>query len=76
MEVAAGSANVGAWTAGGTVLTSNATPATYKIDGVAFVPSSGGVLDCTPSEVTTPALTLTAGGVTVPVATIGFTMCR
>jgi hypothetical protein len=76
MEVAAGSANVGAWTSGGTVLKGNVTLATYKIDGVAFVPSSGGVLDCSPSEVTTPAFTLTAGGVTVPVATIGFTMCR
>jgi hypothetical protein len=76
MQVAAGSANVGAWTSGGTVLKANVTLATYKIDGIAFVPSSGGVLDCSPSEVTTPAFTLTAGGVTVPVATIGFTMCQ
>jgi hypothetical protein len=76
MAVSAGSANVGAWTTGGTRFTPNAAPATYKIDGMAFVPSSGGVLDCSPSEVATPALALTAGGIGVSVPTIGFTMCQ
>jgi hypothetical protein len=76
MAVSAGSANVGAWTTGGTKLTPNTTLATYKIDGMASVPSSGGVLDCSPSEMTTPAFTLAAGGVDVSVPTIGFTMCQ
>ena len=76
VDVSAGSANVGAWSSGGTTLTANVTLATYKIDASAFVPSSGGTADCSPSEQTTPAFTLTAGGVTVPVQTLAFTMCQ
>jgi hypothetical protein len=76
LDVSAGSANVGAWSSGGTTLAANVTLATYKIDASAFVPSSGGVADCSPSEQTTPAFTLTAGGVTVPVQTLPFTMCQ
>jgi Domain of unknown function (DUF4382) len=76
MSVSSASANVGSWTSAGTMLNGNLTLATYKIDGVASVPSSGGLLDCSPSEMMTPAFTLSAGGVTVPVQTIGFTMCQ
>lgn len=76
MNVSSGSANVGAWTSRGTVLNGNITPATYKIDGAAFIPSAGGILDCSPSEVTTTALILSAGGTSVSVPTIGFTMCQ
>jgi hypothetical protein len=76
VEVSAGSANVGAWSAGGTNLSANVTPATYQIDGAAVVPSSGGLADCMPSELTTPGFTLAAGGVTVPVQTLAFTGCQ
>jgi Domain of unknown function (DUF4382)/Carboxypeptidase regulatory-like domain len=76
VDVSAGSANVGAWSSGGTTLTANVTLATYKIDSFAFVPSSGGLADCSPSEETTPAFTLTAGGATLAVPTLAFMMCQ
>jgi hypothetical protein len=76
LEVSAGSANVGAWSPGGTVLSPNVTLASYQIDGAAEVPSSGGLADCTPAEQTTPAFTLSAGGTTVPVQTLAFTSCQ
>lgn len=74
--VSSGAANVGAWSTSGTTLTANVTPATYKIDAVANVPSSGGALDCSPSEQTTAAFTLPAGGATVSVNTLAFSACQ
>ena len=62
LVVPSGAANVGAWSSSGTPLAPNITLATYKIDAVAFVPSSGGLADCSPPEQTTPAFTLSAGG--------------
>ena len=74
--VSSAAANVGPWSSIGTPLTPNVTLATYKIDGVAFVPSSGGLADCSPSELTTPAFTLSAGGITASVDTLSFTACQ
>ncbi len=76
LAVSSGAANVGAWSSGGTSLAANITLATYKIDGLAFVPSSGGATDCTPSEQTTAAFTLAAGGGTAAVDTLAFTSCQ
>ena len=76
MEVSAGAANVGAWSSAGTTLSGNVTLATYTIDANAEVPSSGGLADCNPSEQTTPAFTLSAGGITATVPTLAFTMCQ
>jgi hypothetical protein len=76
MVVSSGAANVGAWSSSGTTLTANVTLATYKIDGVAYVPSSGGVLDCSPPEQTTAAFMLAAGGIAVSVDTLAFTACQ
>jgi hypothetical protein len=76
IAVSSGAANAGAWSSSGTTLTPNVTLATYKIDAVAFVPSSGGVLDCSPSELTTAAFTLTAGGSTLSPDTLTFTACQ
>jgi hypothetical protein len=76
LEVSAGAANVGAWSAGGTMLTANVTLAAYQIDAAASVPSSGGLGDCSPSEMTTPSVILTAGGSTVAAPTLAFTMCQ
>ena len=56
------------------MLNGNVTLATYKIDGVAYVPSSGSVLDCSPSEVMTLAFTLS--GISTPVPAIGFITCQ
>ncbi len=76
MDAPAAGATVGAWSSSGTTLTPNAALAIYKIDGIAFEPSSGGTADCTPSELTSPALILTAGGSTVAVSTAAFTGCQ
>ncbi len=76
LAVSSGSANVGAWSSGGTSLAANITLATYKMDGLAFVPSSGGAADCSPSEQTTAAFTLTAGGSIVAVDPLAFTSCQ
>lgn len=76
LAVSSGAANVGAWSSSGTTITANITLATYKIDALAFVPSSGGVADCSPSEQTTAAFTMTAGGSTVAVDALAFTACQ
>jgi len=76
LAVSSGSANAGAWSSTGTTLTANVTLATYKFDGLAFVPSSGGLANCSPSEQATAAFTLIAGGSTVAVDTLEFTACQ
>jgi hypothetical protein len=76
MDTPAAGATLGAWSSTGTTLTPNAALAIYKLDGIAYVPSSGGTLDCTPSELTSAALILTAGGSTVAVPTATFTGCQ
>ena len=66
---------VGAFAASGTTLTQSALAAAYTIDGVAFVPSSGGTLDCSPSELKSTPVTPVAG-TTLPVSTLAFTGCQ
>ncbi len=76
LAVSSGAANVGAWSSSGTTLTANVTLATYKIEGQASVPSSGGLADCSPSELATNAFTLAAGGSAVTVDPLAFTACQ
>jgi len=76
LSVSSGAANAGAWSSTGTTITANVTLATYQIDGLAFVPSSGGLPDCSPSELTTAAFTLPAGGATVTVDPLAFAACQ
>ena len=76
LAVSSGTANVGAWSSSGTTLTANVTLATYKIEGQASVPSSGGLADCSPSELATNAFTLAAGGSAVTVDPLAFTACQ
>ena len=66
---------VGAFAAGGTTLTQSLLPAAYTIDGIAFVPSSGGTLNCSPNELQAPPITPVAGS-TLPVSTLAFTGCQ
>jgi Domain of unknown function (DUF4382) len=75
LNVPAGPAFVGAFSASGTTLTQSALPALYVVDGVAFVPSSGGSPDCSPSELKATAVTPVAGA-NVPVSTLAFTGCQ
>ena len=76
MKTPAGSANVGAWSSSGTSLTANNTLAIYKLDALAFVQSSGGTVDCSPSELMSASLALGAGGATVTVPALAFTGCQ
>ena len=73
MQLAAAAPYVGALTAVGTTLTPSAA-APYVVDGIATVPSSGGTLDCTQSELKATAVTPVAG-VTTPVGTLAFKGC-
>jgi hypothetical protein len=66
---------VGAFTAGGTPLTQSPLPAAYTIDGIAWVPSSGGTLNCSPNELQATPVTPVAGS-TLPVSTLAFTGCQ
>ena len=75
MSLPASGVYIGAWSASGASLTANATWGNYTVDGVAVVPGSGGTSDCSPSELKSPAITLTATG-TQPVSTLGFTQCQ
>lgn len=61
--------------AGGVTLTAGPSPASYKVDALAFVPSSGGTTDCSTSELQSAALTPVAGA-PVPVPTFAFTGCQ
>jgi Domain of unknown function (DUF4382) len=74
IKVSAGAAFVGAFTVGGTTVTQSALPAAYLMDGIATVPSSGGTLDCSPSDVTSASVTPVPAIVTAA-PTLKFTGC-
>lgn len=78
MQLPSGGPYIGAWSSSGVTLTQSAPLATYVVDGIAFVPGSGGTSDCSPSELqSTPASALTGvGPFTVTVPTLSFTMCQ
>ncbi len=68
---------VAAWSASGVTLAPGATSAAYVVDGFAYVPSSGGTLDCNPSEVKSQAYTFTTGAATShTVAAPAFPQCQ
>ena len=74
MMLPAATPYVGAFSASGTTLAVSAIAASYTVDGIAFVPSSGGTLDCTPSEVKSAAV-LPVAGITTSAGTLAFTAC-
>jgi hypothetical protein len=78
MQLASGGPYIGAWSSSGATLAQSAPLATYTVDGMAFVPSSGGTADCSPSELkSTPPSALTGSGpYNVPVPALGFTQCQ
>ncbi|MHB1702026.1 MAG: DUF4382 domain-containing protein [Acidobacteriaceae bacterium] len=75
MMLPAATPYVGAFASGGTTLTASAIAASYIVDGIAFVPSSGGTLDCNPSEVKSSAV-LPVAGVKTTVGTLAFAGCQ
>lgn len=82
LNVPAANPNAGAFSASGTTWTQDATSTVdYSVEGQAFVPSSGGTTDCSPSTVTSTQTTANANltvtpGVSVQVATMAFTGCQ
>lgn len=73
----AGGPYIWAYSTSGATLTQNSALATYVVDDLAFVPSSGGIADCTPSEQKTQPYVLASGGsFTVPVQPLAFTQCQ
>lgn len=64
-----------AFSAGGVSLAAGPSPASYKVDAIAFVPQSGGTLDCSTSDLQSPAVTPIAGSVAA-VPTVAFSGCQ
>jgi hypothetical protein len=75
IQLPAATPYVGAFTTGGTTLSVSAIAASYTVDGIATIPSSGGTLDCSTSDLKATAVTPVAG-ITTPVATLTFTGCQ
>jgi hypothetical protein len=73
MVVSSGSPYIGAWSASGSALMLSASPASYVVDGMAFVQGSGGTTDCTPNELQAAAYGTTSTG---PVQTLAFVQCQ
>lgn len=77
LVVPSGAPYVGAWAASGMTLAAAGTSSSYVVDGMAFVPSSGGTSNCTPSEMKTAAATFTsAGPFTATMQALAFTQCQ
>jgi cytochrome c5 len=77
LQVPSGGPYVGAWSSSGVTLTQSSLLAAYVVDGMAFVPSSGGAADCSPSEVKSSISTLTgAGPFSVTGLTLAFAGCQ
>lgn len=77
MMLPAGGSYIGSYSASGVTLTQSSPLASYVLDGLAFVPSSGGTADCTPPEMKTPTYTLTTtGNFNVVSATLAFAGCQ
>jgi Domain of unknown function (DUF4382) len=75
MTLPAGGPYVGAYSASGTTLTQSAPLATYVVDALASVPSSGGAMDCTPSEQKSQSYALSTN-FSIAVQTLVFTQCQ
>jgi len=75
IQLPAGAAFVGVYSASGTTVTQSSLAVAYAMDGIAFVPSSGSTLDCSPSEQTAAAVTPVPAA-TTNVATLKFVGCQ
>lgn len=75
MTLPAGGPYVGAYSTSGISLTQSAQLAAYMIDGMAFVPSSGGATNCNPSELKSQTYAL-SNNFSLSVGTLAFTQCQ
>lgn len=76
MDVPSGAANIGAWMSSGSSLTVTTSLASYSVDGIATVPASGGVADCSPSELTVAAPALTTAALNPTGINLAFKSCQ
>jgi len=72
IQVSAGPAFVGT---SGTAVAQSALPVAYLMDGIASLPSSGGAVDCSPSDVMSTAVTPVVS-VTTAAPTLKFLACQ
>ena len=77
IQQASGGVYIGAWSSSGATLAQSTPLAAYMLDAQAFVQSSGGTADCSPSELQSTAYTLTGSGPYAVAATnLAFTSCQ
>ncbi len=74
VQVSAGTPFVGVFAASGTTLTVSTMPTAYRMDAIASMPSSGGTLDCSPSDVTSASVTPVVSVITTA-PTLSFMGC-
>lgn len=67
---------LGAYSSSGVTLSQGSLQSNYVLDGLAFVPSSGGTADCVPSEQQTQSYTPIPSGGTIAAQTIAFVQCQ
>jgi hypothetical protein len=75
MLLPAGGAYVGVYSTSGATLALNAPLATYVVDGLAFVPGSGGTATCVPPEQKTQAYAL-SNNFSLTVQALAFVQCQ
>lgn len=74
LQVPSAPATTGTFAASGTTYTAGSAAAIYTVGASAFVPSSGGTPDCSPSTLTSSAVTVTPAAVVN--ASVAFTGCQ
>jgi hypothetical protein len=74
MFLPAATSYIGSFSASGITLSPSVIAASYTLDAFAYLPSGGGAIDCSPSEVKSTAIAPVAG-TTVNVSTVVFTGC-
>ena len=67
---------LGVYSANGATLSQGSLQANYVLDGLAFVPSSGGTADCSPAEQKTQSYMPPAPGGSIAVQPLAFVQCQ
>jgi hypothetical protein len=76
MMLPSGGPFLGAYSANGITLAQASQQANYVLDGLAFVPSSGGTADCTPAEQKTQSYMPPPSGGSIAAQPLVFTQCQ
>ncbi len=71
-----GTPYVGAYASSGATLAKSTVAAAYKVDAIAFVPSSGGTLHCSVSDLTSTTAVPLGTATTANASTIAFVGCQ